>query len=81
MEGVHVQLLLEGQLILEECTADDAAAQEAQGARLYGLVYPPRCPLCACSGMLGAQSIPDWQGRAYTLMEPCQGGRVAQVLR
>ena len=51
MEGLHVQLLLEGQLILKERSADDAAAQKAQGACFYGLVYSPGCPLCMGSGM------------------------------
>lgn len=54
MEGMHIQLLLEGQLILEEGSLHDAAAQEAQGACFYGLVNSPGCPLCTHSGMSGS---------------------------
>lgn len=49
VENLHIQLLLEGQLVLEESSPDDAAAQEAQGACLYGLVDSSRCPLCIIS--------------------------------
>ena len=54
VESLHVQLLLEGQLVLEECSLHDAAAQQAQGACFNGLVNPSGCPLCTQHGMQGS---------------------------
>ena len=59
MQRLRIQLLLKGQLVLKEGPPHDAAAQEAQRARLYGLPNPCRCPLCNIPMSLRLYSLPQ----------------------
>ena len=74
VQGLHVQFLLEGQLILEEGPSHNAAAQEIQRACFYGLMDRPGCPLCTRSSVSGRRPLSLGRSKAGITRNQTWGG-------